>query len=858
MLERVVAALVDWSARRALFVVPLLALLTLWAGVHVVHTLKMNSDTSAMISSKLPWRQQSAALDKLFPQDSGQLVIVVDGSTPDQAEDATQALYEKLAAAPDHFISVRRPDGGPFFQRYGLLFLPLDTLQKMSDSIATAQPFIGSLRADPSLRGLFDMLALAADGIASQSAGLAMIQRPLDAIEASLTSTLDGKPKPVSWQTLLMDRPVEPRDLRHLILTQPVRDFSALSTAAAASKFIRDEARALGLTPDKGVTVRLTGSVALQDEELQTATQGLGTALTISITLVLLLLLVALRSAKLIVASFITLLVGLVLTFAFASFTVNPLNPISVAFAVMFIGLSIDFGIQFGVRFGQERFLDADPSTVLRRTGYAMARPLTLAAVAIAVGFASFLPTDYRGVSELGLIATAGMIITLILNLTLLPALLALLKPSGAPREMGYRWASSIDDFLLKQRRWILAAFGLVTVLGLVAAFWLQFDYNPLHLRDRKVESMATILDLMRDPLYSPFSVQVLAPNIDAAQDIAKKLSALPEVSAVLTAESFIPQDQDAKLAVIGDLQFLIGPTLDTTETKPPPTDDEIRASMKNCAEKLRHALPDLPVAQRLAAALDRAATGDAKLFPQLTEVLVAGLDARLKMLALALTAEPLDLSKLPEDLRREWIAPDGRARVQAMPSGDSNDNNTVTELVTAARTVAPDATGTAVEIYEAGRAVSNAFCVATIIALISITLLLGLLLRRLRDVLLVLAPILVAGFATILVCVATGLEFNFANIIALPLLLGIGVAFTIYFVVNWRKGVTHPITSSTARAVLFSALATAASFGSLALSTPPGTAGMGLLLLVALLIMLSTIFLFLPALMGPPPSRPE
>jgi predicted RND superfamily exporter protein len=279
---------------------------------------------------------------------------------------------------------------------------------------------------------------------------------------------------------------------------------------------------------------------------------------------------------------------------------------------------------------------------------------------------------------------------------------------------------------------------------------------------------------------------------------------------------------------------------------------------MRGCAEKLRQALPNLPVAQRLAAALDRAAAADAAFYPQLTQILIASLDARLKMLSVALTAEPLDLSKLPDDLRREWIAADGRARLQAIPSGDSNDNETITRLVTAVRSVLPDATGSAVQIYESGRAVANAFRIATITALVAVTLLLGLLLRRVRDVALVLAPILVAGFATILVCVVTGLEINFANIIALPLLLGIGVAFTIYFVVNWRKGVTHPLTSSTARAVLYSALATGASFGSLALSSHPGTAGMGLLLLLAMVIMLSTIFLFLPALMGPPPqSRP-
>ncbi len=181
---------------------------------------------------------------------------------------------------------------------------------------------------------------------------------------------------------------------------------------------MRDTIKELGFTPDTGVTVRLTGPVALNDDEFATVAEGMGWALLISTVLVLLWLFLALRSIKLILATFITLIIGLILTFAFATLAVGKLNLISVAFAVMFIGLSIDFGIQFGVRYGQEK-MEGGLVGALVRTGIAMARPLTLAAIAIAVGFAAFIPTDYRGVSELGLIATAGMAITLVLNLTL-------------------------------------------------------------------------------------------------------------------------------------------------------------------------------------------------------------------------------------------------------------------------------------------------------------------------------------------------------------------------------------------------------------------------------------------------------
>src|SRR5919109_3299588 len=283
----------------------------------------------------------------------------------------------------------------------------------------------------------------------------------------------------------------------------------------------------------------------------------MGWALVASILLVLGLLFAALRSIKLIIACFVTLICGLVLTFGFAAITIGTLNLVSIAFAVMFVGLSIDFSIQFGVRYGQERFI-ADDGGALPRAGYFMARPLTLAAIAIAAGFLSFTPTDYRGVSELGLIAGAGMAITLLLNLTLLPALLQVFRPRSRPLDMGYAWAKPVDDFLLRQRWLVLGLWALISIGGVVAAASLRFDFNPLHLKDARVESVSSMLDLMQDPLRTPYNIEILAPDIATAQELAGKIGKLREVHAVLTAASFVPKDQEQKLAIIQDLSDLM------------------------------------------------------------------------------------------------------------------------------------------------------------------------------------------------------------------------------------------------------------------------------------------------------------
>ena len=853
-MERLAELLVARAVAHAKLVIVLVVALTVAAGVYAARTLTLDSDTAAMISPKLPWKRQQADINAAFPQNTGQLVVMVDSGNADVAEDAARRLYDALAQREDLFDSVRRADGGPFFDRYGLMLLETEDLQEIADSIIRAQPFIASLTADPSLRGLFDVLSLAMEGVARNITDFKSLERPLSAIATAMSGTLAGQGTPLSWRTLMIDRPVDPREQRRIIVTQPKRDFTALQPGAKASAAVRAIVAELGLTPERGVTVRLTGPVALNDDEFATVLEGTGWALAASILLVLGLLFAALRSFRLIAACFATLILGLVLTFGFAAVAIGSLNLVSIAFAVMFIGLSIDFGIQFGVRYGQERFI-RDDELALPRTGRFMARPLTLAAVAIAAGFLSFTPTDYSGVSELGLIAGAGMAITLILNLTLLPALLHAFKPRSRPAEMGFAWAKPVDAFLLRYRWPVIGAWAVISAVGLYAAVGLRFDFNPLHLKDPHVESVSSIIDLMRDPLRTPYNIEILAPDLAAARELATKLRELPEVHAVLSAETFVPKDQEAKLAIIQDLNDLMMLSLDPLEVKPAPTPDQVRASLRACADKLRMAVASSAVAQQLARLLEQAAQSDDAVLARLHDVLLSTLSIRLDALKAALGAGPLTVDTLPPEIRADWIAADGRARLMVVPAGDSNDNGVLEGFVTAVQRVAPDASGPAVVIYESGRAVSNAFRIATLWAMAAMAVLLGLVLRRVVDVLMVLVPLAVAALTTAAICRALGLQINFANIITLPLLLGIGVAFNIYFVVNWRKGIAEPLQTSTSRAVLFSGVVTGSSFASLALSSHLGTAGMGLLLLTGLAVILAGTFTLLPALLGPPPK---
>jgi hopanoid biosynthesis associated RND transporter like protein HpnN len=858
MLAGSIARVVATSMRNAAAVMAICIIGGILLGGYAATHLSVDTDTNDLISPELPWRKREAEFDRAFPQNVDLLAVVIDAATPGQAEDAAHSLALWLRDRPELYKTVRRPDGGEFFTRNGLLFLPVNEVQDVADQLIAAQPLLGALAADPSLRGLFSAISLALEGVKKGEIELSALDAPLTALADPVEAAVAGRPHHLSWESLFTGRAPQPQELRRFILVQPTLDYSDLEPGAKASSAIRIAAQEFGLTPDHGVRVRLTGPVALADEEFSTVTQGAGSATLVSFILVAIILFVALRSWRIIVAILATLLVGLAATAAFAAAALGSLNLISVAFAVLFIGIAVDFSIQFSIRYRDERHQADDFDLALRRAGGGIAGPLMLAATTTAVGFFSFVPTDYSGVSELGLIAGTSMMIAVALNFTMLPAALKLLRPPGEAEPLGYAWASGIDDFLLQRRRLVIAFTAVVAALCLALLPHWRFDFNPLNLKDPKTESVATVFDLMSDPSTTPYTIDLLAPSVAVADELAHRLEDLPEVTQVVTVSSYVPDSQPEKLAILRDAELLLGPTLSPLQTAAPPDDNANIAALHACARDLAAAVGNSETgpAARLARALDAAVRIGPRILPDLHESIISGLAQRLHDLRLSLSPEEVTIATLPADLRRAWMTDDGRSRLEVFPKGDPRDNIVLERFVAAVRSIAPDATGTPVTIQESGRTVVAAFTRAGAIAITAITVLLLVILRRLHDVLLVLVPLLLAGLMTAATSVLLDLPLNYANIITLPLLLGIGVAFDIYFVMRWRAGMSGPLQSSTARAVLFSALTTMTAFGSLALSSHPGTAEMGRLLTIALAYVLVCTLFVLPALQGKPVKR--
>ncbi len=850
-----VARVVRLSTRYAWAVIPAFLIAALLAGVYVSRHIAINTDSSKLLSSSLPWRQQEMKLNRLFPQRTDLVIAVIDATTAEAADEAADALVNALSGRSDVIRTITRPDGGEFFARNGVLFLSVDDVRSNMAQLIKAEPFLGTLAADPTLRGVLGAVSQSLEGVRHEKTTLEDLRPALAAIAEALERVEQGGHPVFSWRRLLSGKPPERSDLRRFVNIQPVLDYGDLEPGGQATKAIRATIAKLGLTPDRGVTVRLTGSVPLADEEFATIADGAALNGVVTIIIVLLILWLALKQARIILAVLVNLAVGLSFTAAVGLAMVGALNLISVAFAVLFIGLGVDFGIQFSVRYRAERFADRDLLDALEHTGRGVAGPLLLAAASIAAAFYSFLPTAYVGLSELGLIAGTGMMVAFLTTVTLLPALLAVLRPAGERAPVGWAWLAPLDHFLDHQRNWVVGVTLTVVILGLPLLGGLQFDFNPLNLRSKHVESVSTLLDLMRDPDTSPNTIDILEPDLASTSTMAEKLGKLPEVAKVRTLQSFVPKDQDEKLAIIDDASFFFENTLNPS-VDPAPTPAETLAAISKTAGELSTAAgeqnsPAAAQARRLATALTALAKAPPAVRDEANRVLATPLMTTLRQVRDLLSAEHVTLDTLPPSLKSAWVAPDGEVRIEVAPSGDGNDNTVLHRFVDAVRTVAPQATGVPIFIVEAAATVVKAFLQAAVWSLASIALILFVALRRWRDVALTLVPLLVAIIVTLEICVAIGLKLNFANIIALPLLLGVGVAFKIYYVMAWRAGEHNFLQSSLTRAVFFSACTTATAFGSLWFSHHPGTSSMGKLMALSLVTTLSAAVLFQPALLA-------
>ncbi len=838
------------SARRPFFVLIgflLLAVLGLgYAGRH----LSIDTDTNDLFAKNLPWRQAQIAESKNFPQFDKLIVAVVRADTPEEATETAVALNQGLAADKKYFIDSSYPAGDAFYAQDGLLLLPAGQLGKLLNSIIAAQPFLGGLAADPSSRGLFTGIGLIAQGVQQGQANLGPYNQALSGVAQNLKAAADGHPVPLSWQALIGG------DIggdAEFVLAHPKLNQASLQPGGPATADLVRIANALPDVKSGRATVDYTGQIPLSDEQFASLTQGLVVGSIVSVILIALWLYLALRSWRLILPILATLLMGLALTISFAAMAIGVMNLISVAFAILFIGLAVDFAIQFcvrlrDVRHGEPNLLAAIPETARRAGGQ-----IALAATATACGFLAFAPTAFVGVAELGVIAGVGMIIAFFCTMTFLPALLALFAPRAENLAIGLPLGAQGDRFLQKRFNPVLAAFGVLALAGLFSAVTIGFDANPLDTKDPHSESMRTLDKLLDNPATNPFYADALAPNFAAAGTLAAHLQKLPEVAGVISGLTFVPADQTQKLAMLAQAQTILAPTLAPQTGAPPVTAAAIRASMvtaRDAIEKVRGQLPKNAPVLAISDAMTRLIGEPDAQIMAMNAAVTQFLPLELQRLNGSLSAQQITLANLPPVIARDWFLPGGQVRVEALPTPAAQTTSGLKKFSQAVLSVAPDAGGPAISTIATAGTILSSFREAFLLAVIAIAAILLIVFRNIRDSLLVLATLALSALLTALFAKCFGVQINYANIIALPLLLGVGVSFNVYFVMNARAGMHDFLESATAHAVLFSALTTATAFGSLAASHDRGTSSMGFLLLLSLAAVLISTFVFLPALL--------
>jgi len=825
-------------------------------GKYTVDKLTINTNTADMISIKLPFQQNRIRLESAFPQDISTVLLLVEGGTPERTDAAVTRIAAELEKSKAEIRSVYIPDGGDFFARSGMLYLDLDKLQDLSVKLAEAQPFIGRLANDNSLGGLFGILRQALDG--SADAVDMNFDPVLNRLADAIGAALEGRPPQLSWQQLMFDQKSGLGiDKRFLIVT-PVLHFEEFLPAEKSIAAIQAAVIA-GLGRDLAdVRVRTTGEVVLEHEEMQTIGEGTTVAAAVSLLLVCVTLWIAYRSFKLMFATFFTLTVGLVYSMGFATVAIGHLNLISIAFAVLFIGMGDAYSSHFCLRYRELIVRGLAHRQALRNTLTSTGSALILCTLTAAIGLYAFIPTNYIGVSELGVIAGTSMFIALLTTFTILPALMKIM-PIKVPEQKPAkgRAAALVSNWPLRFAgpiRWITLA--LAVGAGVLVAR-VQVDFNPINLRDPHTESVKTFKYLLQSKDTSPMTLAALATSAAEVKDKTARFERLAAVDKVVSLLDFIPQQQDEKLAILEDLGLALGPAVasfpDTLGAAP---GLQALQDFRSTLQRAKH--PNAATA-RLEQALGGLIEGlqgqdpDARSasLEQLQAGILGDLPAVIHKLQAGLSAEPVGLEQLPADLKERWLSASGLYRMQIFPKKDLNDLEDLREFIREAQQVDADVTDLPVTYLESMNEVVKAFVEAFTIALVAITGLLLIILRSLKDTLLVLLPLLLASLFTAAATVLIGLPFNFANIIALPLLFGLGVDSGIHMAHRLHYLQTNAenlLSSSEAQGVFYAALTTIWSFSSLAFTRHQGTASMGVLLTIGLFFTLFCALIVLPA----------
>ena len=572
-----------WTLKNSFLILFLVTVLAYLAIQYTASNLSINTDTAELIAPDAPFQQNRRKFEKAFSQDMHTLLLVVESDTPELTKSATKRLGRMLGADKSNFESVYIPNENDFFHRNGLLYLEAQDLQTISANLAQAQPFIGRISEQPNLTGFLSIFEDALKNANKDQSVPIDLPELIEKVSHALHKRINGETSLLSWEELIAEKKLSvSRSKNGYVIVLPKFDYSQIRPAEGAIESIRKAVIKIQDPNLPTVKVWVTGEVGLEDDELLGMSSGTFNASIFSIVLVLVILLVAYRSVMLSAATLITLALGMIFCGAFAAFSVKQLNLISVAFAVSNIGLGVEYAIHFCLRYRDNLVHHISRDRALHSTLMSTSPSLILCAGTTAIGLYSFIPTDYKGVSELGLLAGTSLFICLLVTLVSLPALLKIIPLSvSATKPVNsseLETLASASDRMAKLTMHFAKPIAIVAAImalaSIVLVFKIETDFNPINLRDPSTESVIAFKNLMKDRDTSPLTLTVLAKSEAETKDLQKKLAAVDSVDKTISLYDFMPSDQEDKLFIIEDMADGVGfpgQQFSGTQTRPGP-----------------------------------------------------------------------------------------------------------------------------------------------------------------------------------------------------------------------------------------------------------------------------------------------
>ena len=859
MLNPFLTAWITWISNRAGLVIAVTMLLTIGAGYHAITAFSMNSDTSLLVRQDTDWKRVNRAFVNIFPQYDQNTFVVVSGTKPNQVSIVARHLASLIRSNDNIFRSVYSPASNQFAREHALLYLEPDTLNDTISKLADAQPFLTAVATDNSLRSVFQLVLDALNSSETLPTGFA---RMLDALSSTAEQALTGDSKPISWRDELFQ--VEDDTSYQVIFVQGQQNFGEDLPNAMIIEALQSTITDFSHPYRDDVTIRLTGQVPLEHQEIVSALDSAQLAGTLALMILVFVLAWGVRSIWIIAAIYLTMIVGLIWTAAFAMMAIGQYNTISIIFLVMFIGLGVDFAVHLCLKY-QESRLRLDKMSALIESGTELGPAIMLCGVTSAIGFLAFVPTEYIGLGEMGIISGGGMIIAVVVSLTLIPAFFAI--SGDPPPATDIPFASLLSRAVAdKPKQTSYITLGVAIVLALIAS-QSTFDYSTLSLKDPKSEAMATLRELQREDIITDFALTYVADDLDTANNTREMLKGLEVVSDVKTLTDYLPVDQEENLYILEDARFFLDSLFAPASAPVTWGDADLLIMLSSINTSLQDTLqnastnpgisntsPELETSlTRLKKALSDLIEASPNSRALYSDLIVPPIRSEIEWLKTALSPERVTLERLPVELQERLVAKDGRAVVSITPAEDIVPVEAMRRFTTDVMTLVPEVTGRPVLDLGIGDLVITAFQTAILIAVSLIFLILLITLRSLVDSILVFIPLAMTAMLTLSVSVLIDLPLNMANVVVIPLIFGLGVDNGIHIVKRFHqsRNVEELVHSSTPKAVFLSNLTTLATFCALSFSSHQGIYSIGVLLTIALISLMFLTLVSLPALLA-------